>query len=832
MASLMTLLPDIAAHRPANAETLANPPSLDPEKERQRLFSAIGRSLTTLAHARPLLIVLEDLHWAGSATMALIESLARLITQHPILILITYREEEAPRTHPLRDLRLRLLRDQLVPHLTLSRLTVPAVTELVAQLSGLGPQAGDVAGRLFAESEGNPFFLTELIRDWTESGLIQQDRGHWQLGSLAQAEVAPPRGVQTIIAARFKRLTASAQGLAEIAAVIGPAFDVELVREAGGWNEHEALTALGELLDHQLIRETGGRSQSDYAFTHHLIQSAIYAALPTAVRSRRHHRVAQILEDLYPDRLEVLASALAQHWQQAGQGETAAGYYVQAARRSLALFAADEALAYLTQGLTLTNDRRLQFEAVALREIIHNRRGLRPEQRADLEQLAQLSNDLADEDLICETLRRRILYERLIGERQAEAALIAKLAARAELSGSLYWQAEALQAEAAELITYGQNDEARVVAERALALRETLGDGSGQGQCYCLLIEATAHQGQFAQIPALLEKSKALAESLSDLALQARTLRMACLAAHEKQENATRMVLAQELLELYRTIGDREGEAYTYSYMATASLDLFQIQAARDYFAKAETLYEALGVRLGQAAVLINSGVMAIRLGHSVEGIDRCRRAEAIFEAVKETRGQMICVLNISAAAFTLGDYALAKSAAQRNRELAEATNSQELLAFAFANLGRAERELGEFDSAIEHMRAGMDLRRALGETDQLCINLSDLVVAYLCTGDLAAARQAADEMLSLYAICLNDLREPQRPLWAAAQVYRRLNEPERARDLLVQAHSALYAKAAAIPDPESQASFLQIPYNQEVIAAFEHDQWPEHRSQ
>jgi hypothetical protein len=104
---------------------------------------------------------------------------------------------------------------------------------------------------------------------------------------------------------------------------------------------------------------------------------------------------------------------------------------------------------------------------------------------------------------------------------------------------------------------------------------------------------------------------------------------------------------------------------------------------------------------------------------------------------------------------------------------------------------------------------------------------MSDLVIAYLRIGNLDAARQATEEMLTLYAACAERLREPQRPLWAAAQTYRALGGNARAAELLAQAHTALQAKAAAIPDPESQAAFRQIPYNREVLAAHERGAWP-----
>ncbi|HLE27209.1 MAG TPA: AAA family ATPase [Anaerolineales bacterium] len=833
LAAVARLIPDLDSHLAQKSRALPALPPLDPDRERQRLFEALARCLEGLAHPRPVLLILEDLHWAGLATMALIEFLARRVSHQSVLILITYREEEAPRAHPLRDLRRRLQREGLVSHLTLGRLSAPAITELVAHASGLGSGAEALASRLYAESEGNPFFLGELMRDWLEAGQDTAEPGGQPLHVAAAAvrgdTPAPPGGVQAVIAGRLARLTPQAQSLAEVAAVVGPAFDVELVREVSGWDESQTLDALEELLDRQLVREAGGRSRSDYTFAHHLIQAAIYAETPKASRARRHRRVAQVMEELYPDRQDELCGYLAIHFDRGGIAAPAADYYLRAARSSLAVYADDEALAHLSRTLELASDAhaRLRFDALALREPIYHRRGLRQEQRADLEQLDQLAHTLADEHLICESLRRQIIFQRTLGEREAETALIAALKARAAASGDRRWQAEALQTEAVGLALLSQFDHARVVAQQALAAHQSLDDTHGQLECVCLLAEVAARQMRLDEVQSFLAQANALSESLADLSLQARALKAAYVAAHEQNKFPIGLDVARQLLDLCQTIGDREGEADAYSYLGTASMNLFHVQESRDYFAKAEALFEALGIRQGQAAVLINSGVSAIRLGHHAEGIELCRKAEAIFEFLKEPRGQMLCALNISAAAFGLGDYALAKEVATRNLELAQAIKVPTSEAFAFANLGRAERELGEFDQAIEHMKAGLEIRRRLNETDLHCTNMSDLVIAYLRVGNLEAARQAAEEMLTLYDVCAERLREPQRPLWAAAQAYRALGDEARAAELLAQAHTSLQAKAAAIPDPESQVAFRQIPYNREMLAAHERGEWP-----
>ena len=184
--------------------------------------------------------------------------------------------------------------------------------------------------------------------------------------------------------------------------------------------------------------------------------------------------------------------------------------------------------------------------------------------------------------------------------------------------------------------------------------------------------------------------------------------------------------------------------------------------------------------------MLLHYGVFDIRLGRFDEGLKLLHLAEALFEQLNDLYGQDICATNESAAAFYRGDFMAAKVVALRNLKFAQALNSQVGLGFAFANLGRAERELGELPQAIEHMQAGVAVRRTLGDPGALSVSMSDLVIAHLRSGDLEAARQTTQEMLALHA-----------------------------------------AAAGRMPEPEFRITFLRIPYNGEILAAFERDQWP-----
>ncbi|MEA2663985.1 MAG: hypothetical protein QOI11_929, partial [Candidatus Eremiobacteraeota bacterium] len=305
LAALAGIVPEIARRHRA----LPALPELDPERERRRLFEAIAVVLTRLAATRPLLVELEDLHWAGPATIALLEDLARNLASRRILIVATYREEELERGHPLRTFRRRLLREGLVERLAVGPL---ALREVEAALAPFVPEAerAELARDLHARTDGNPFFLGELVRDRLE-----------RAGDGRRDETPP--ALHETIHARLGRLSDGARALTAIAAVIGRAFDVDLVAAIGGWRERELLDALDELVERGIVREVGAAG-SDYAFAHHLIQTTAYAQTAPAQRSRRHRRVAQALLDLYPQRADELAIEIAHHFEAGGEPELAA----------------------------------------------------------------------------------------------------------------------------------------------------------------------------------------------------------------------------------------------------------------------------------------------------------------------------------------------------------------------------------------------------------------------------------------------------------------------------------------------------------------------------
>ena len=810
LSAIVPLIPALVSRR----TDLTQLSPLDPDRERARLFEALARCFEGLAQPRPILLILEDLHWAGAATLAWLDFFARRVSSHRILVLLTYRDEETARAHLWRDLRRRLQTENQVVHCALTRLSANDIENLVNAISNsansrwVRRDPASLAQNLFAASGGNPLFLTELISNF--------DDAH-----PATPGDAIPQQVQMTITNRVARLSEPTRQFAEIAAVIGSAFDIELVRAACGWDEAQTLDAVDELLDQHLIREASGHGHFDYAFTHALHQSAIYADIPESTRRRRHHRVARVMEQVYIDRLDDLASQLALHLEYAGETTRAAEYLARVARRAQMIYADQDALDHIAHALELGADEQTQFNLILLRETIHSRRGDRDAQRIDLDELEQSTKRLNDPDAECELLRRRIFFWRALGERQHEATAIDALAACALKRNAKCWQAESVQALATYQVLVGQYNAAYSSLGQALALHRELDDANNQVQCFCLLAEVAIHRGEWAHVQSLLDEATALAETRGNYALLIQTWRTTSGVLFARQDFDAAARLANQMLERCCAIGDREGEADAHARLGAIAARKFQIQSAREHYDQARELYAALEKRQGLAGVTINRAVLASRLGHYAESLEAYAQAEKLFQSLNDLRGQVISALNISIVNLFRGDYSAAKTAAQRGLEVARAMNAAVMEANALANLGAAERDLGEWSQAIVHMQAGLAIRRQLGQPAELGTDLCDLTMAYLRMGDVVSARKCADEMLALHAAEAATMMHPQYILWAGSQTYRALGEHNRARELLDRAYQVLQEQAAAIPDAESRITFFDLPFNREIREAF-----------
>jgi class 3 adenylate cyclase/tetratricopeptide (TPR) repeat protein len=444
-AEVAHLLPEVVEVVP----DMKPPPSLDPETARFRLFDAVATFLRRAARETGLVVVFDDLHWADRSSLLLLEFVGRVLTESRLLLVGTYRDVELSRRHPLSDTLAELIRQPVTSRLVLRGLSEAEVARCIAAVMGTEP-APEVVATVHSQSEGNPFFVSEIARL-----LVSEDR----LRADGHLDLTIPEGVREVIDRRLNRLTESCNGVLAVAAVEGRDFDLNVVRQAAGLPASDVLETLDEAVDAQLVTEAGS-GPGRYRFAHALVREVVYAGLRMTERARLHHRVGEAIEHHSQSDLDARLAELAYHFLQSstiGDADKAVEYAYRAGRLALDLLAYEEAAGHF-QGalqameLTRSDDRNRRCELLLVLGEAQRAAGDLAAARASYEQAATVAKRIGAAELLAraalglgveftvgvvDDVEIRLLEEALTALGDADSQLRARVLAR--LAKALLW---------------------------------------------------------------------------------------------------------------------------------------------------------------------------------------------------------------------------------------------------------------------------------------------------------------------------------------------------------------------------------------------------------
>ncbi|HYU59034.1 MAG TPA: ABC transporter substrate-binding protein, partial [Actinomycetota bacterium] len=334
---------------------------LSPEALQYRTFEIVGALFTRLAEDGPVVVALDDLHWADPTSVQLTERLLPLAEDAAVLFVLSQRTE---RDHPSWMVLESALRD--LPHRTrqiaLEALSGDADRELLHALVGAGTLPPDTERRLLAVAEGNPFFLEELVRTLVDAGALVVEAD----GRRFDQEVATPipPTVEKVVLARIDRLTPACRSVLTAASVLGRRFGLSLLEGVCGADD-PVRESLRDLMRLDLVREGRRWPQPEYRFKHALIQEAAYRTLLAEHRTRLHRRAAEWLERQYAENPDEVFGLLAHHWLAAADEDKAIDYLTRAGDKARLEYALDEAVEHYRELLPLL-ERRGERRAIAL----------------------------------------------------------------------------------------------------------------------------------------------------------------------------------------------------------------------------------------------------------------------------------------------------------------------------------------------------------------------------------------------------------------------------------------------------------------------------------
>jgi class 3 adenylate cyclase/tetratricopeptide (TPR) repeat protein len=655
-----------------------------------RLFWQVTGFLQALAEEQPLALLLDDLHWADGASVELLLHLARQTRDQPILLVGTYRESEVPADHPLSIGMRDLIRAQLVERIDLQQLSREATAALISAMLEVGTVSDGVTDLIYGPTEGNAFFVQELLRTLLERGdIVQGDNGHWE--PRARAELAVPATVQAAVLERVSRLSAPAQEMLEIASVLGQRFRfddllatctrvpqmLEAVAAVTAPSEAEAEARLEgeveEAVRSRVLREVGG---DGYAFSHALAHRALYEPLSVRRRRRFHRAVAESLERLGGAERARRAAELAYHFLQANEPARALPSVLQAGEQAFSVYAYAEAEQQFRTALELA------------------------QQLGDIEAASMATERLAlalawqSRDDEAEALLEPAMTE---AERQGDLARLARL----------YWLLIALRSNARI------DTETIARLQRLIELAEAQGPSPELAQLYISLAYKYAQSLQTAENLWALEQALQVAQAAHDPLLEAKAVWWHGWALHyagRLEEARAEIVAALPVLEQQETPQDLDEVCLSLMDLGLVLTNLGRVSEAHAHFERALALAEQMKSPERVAELSVCCSQTAFVRGDWTVARRYIERAEALrphFETDYFVRG--ILYGGQGPLQLALGQWDAAASSGQTPLALAKESSKLESLRLVQWILTELDLYQGEAASARDRLLPLLD---------------------------------------------------------------------------------------------------------------------------
>ena len=543
-------------------------PPLEADAERLRLFESVSAFVCSAAQSTPIVLFLDDIHWADKPSLLMLRYLARATTGERVLILGAYRDVELDRTHPLSDVIATLRREQPYQRVLLRGLPEDDVLAMLktveaSEESAAGRQA--LATALYQETEGNPFFVREVISHLIEEGKLYRQDGRWTTNVTSVSELGIPEGVREVVGKRLSRVSEECNRMLTLASTMTGGFSWEELKAISGESEAALLDMWDEALSHQLVAERKGDLSGTYDFTHALIRQTLYGELSTPRRVVLHRQIGQALEELHADNLEGHLSELAHHFYQAAPGgdiDKAIGYATRAGDRAVEQLAHEEAAAQYElalQALDLKDkpDERRRYELLMALGGAYFRADVPNNAMATLKQAAAVGQRLGDGELHGEAAVRyadSVSRGPFVGTQAAVPLLEEALAAE---------QSPALRS--------------RLLSSISLALEE-LGGAIGPRE----------------RRLELAQEAKTLAEGAGDAGALAGALNALYYAMAGPERTEERLVVVTELITAAEQAGDRAQIVWGHLHRVTALAELGAMEELRNEIGATSDLADEL----------------------------------------------------------------------------------------------------------------------------------------------------------------------------------------------------------------------------------------------
>ncbi len=747
--------------------------ALEPKLRFENTRLALKNFIKAIALTQPVILVLKNAHWLDPDSQQILPYLLREMADYPLAVLVEGRYGAGGAA-----IRLELGPEAPTAEVGLDYLSVYEVGLMAAQIID-GELAPTAVHFIHQKTNGNPLFIEHLVLSMWEQRMLLVDEvsGEYKLSQTAVDSV--PETLQAVLISRLDRLSPEARRLAQVAAVLGPVFDVPVLAAMVSSAGERSLPE--QLAEAELAQIWTAVAPNRYAFSHALLRDAAYHMQLPSRLSYLHGQTAVALESVYAANLSPRYTDLAYHWRRANNNAKERHYAILAGRDAEANYANQQAVDYYSRALELlpTDQDTMRHTLNLAREQLYHLLGERERQFEDLSSMAEQLPPLGD------------LHQR------AELAL--RLSRFAEVTGDYSAVKGAVQI--------------------ALSLAQQAADPLLEANCYQQLGNIFYRLDEYKQAVMITRRALKLAQQLEARDIEAKCLRVLASVAWKQSHFARASAFLRKALALDRAAGIRIGEGETLNKLGLVAENSHHYETAANYYAQALAIFRLTGGRWSQSIALGNLGYLYARVGLYELARAHFEQDLAICREIGDRRGQCWTTGNLSLLYSRVGDFRQGWQLALQALSLADSLKSESLRGYALGYLGRAYTGLGEWDRATAVYHQSLAIRRKAHDQFLVLEALANLAYLAFLQGDLAEAQNWLTGVL-VYSQneTIDRVEEPVRLYWICFQVLQAADHPG-AGEILQETFGRIQKLSDGIKSPEWREAFLNgIDVHREII--------------
>jgi tetratricopeptide (TPR) repeat protein len=697
----------------------------------QQVFQQYVNLLTKISEETPLVILLDDMHWADASSTNLLFYLSRQIPSKRILVLVTYRSDEAIATnngkgHPIITIKNEILRYESGKEIPLGYLGGEAINELLTKTFGEYQTNGTFETWLRKISDGNSLFVTQFIKTLQEDGHLDK-RGTF---TGDYDTIAIPSSALAVVTERTRRLDDETRELLSYATAEGEEFTSYVLGQLTSKKPLELLRDLRKAESAGLVQSKKGARQfanqttSVFGFSHALFHKALYDGLLPEEREILHRQCYEILQTEW-DRLAAardkqipLATKLLTHAEKCGELEVAVDAALGAAQSAWMNYSESEAMEMLGHVRRLAE--RPEFPAT-----------VRPRLLGDA---AILHAQIAE-------LRSR--YDEALGA-AAEAITYAQTLHDDTRSIT------ALNLRANVFCAQGAYNDSEMEANKALGLAKAQSDEKGKAAALNIIANVASDRCEYEKALEQYGQSLAIRESLNDQLGVSVLLNNIGIVEANRGEYEKALEYHNRSLHIKESIGDRAGMAASFLNIGIVHQKRGAGQEALKYLQRCLPIKESIGDRTGEATTLDNIGIIHFNYGEYDEALKYIEQSLALRESIGDRAGIATSLNNIGIIYFERGMREEALEYHKRSLEMQEALGNRSGVAMSLNNIGNVYYERGEFNDALEYHKRGLEMQKQIGDRSGIALSLLNNGVIYRKLNNAGQSRSLLEQATAL----------------------------------------------------------------------------------